>query len=200
MKTQILIIHGGDTFETYEAYLDFLKDFELDFGRAQTKGWKETLGERLGEAYEVFRPSMPCKWNAKYLEWKIWFEKYVPHLRDGVVLVGHSLGGIFLAKYLSENKLSITVAATLLVAPPFDAVDSEYTLGDFILPTDMSLFTNQGGAITIFFSEDDDIVPFVDLEKYKKALPDTATMVFKDRGHFIGEEFPELVHEISLLR
>jgi len=201
MKKQVVVIHGGDTFETYEAYLDFLKGFKIDVGRAQTKGWKETLGERLGDEYEVIRPSMPSKLNAKYTEWEMWFEKYVPYLRDGVILVGHSLGGIFLAKYLSQKALPVKVAGTFLVAAPFDAGDrsASYSLGDFALPQLLKNVMSNGGKVVLMHSEDDPIVPFADLEKYKKALPDAVTITFKDRGHFIGEEFPELVHKISLL-
>src|SRR3989344_3659970 len=105
MKTQIVVIHGGDTFDTYEQYLSFLKNYKIDFERFREnkKDWKATLAEKLGENYEVISHSMPNKRNAKYIEWKIWFEKFIPFLNPEVILVGHSLGGAFLAKYFSEN-------------------------------------------------------------------------------------------------
>jgi predicted alpha/beta hydrolase family esterase len=71
---------------------------------------------------------MPNTMNAKYGEWKVWFEKYFSHIHGiehhasakttleriaekkehekdlkKLVLVGHSLGAIFLMKYLSES-------------------------------------------------------------------------------------------------
>jgi hypothetical protein len=47
---------------------------------------------------------MPNPMNARYNEWKILFKKIVLLLDDNVILIGHSLGAIFLVKYLSENK------------------------------------------------------------------------------------------------
>src|SRR4051812_10882369 len=106
MKKQVVVIHGGDTFGTYEEYIAFLKDFAIDSLEYFMKmGWKDTLQESLGGAYQVILPKMPNKINAKYVEWKVWFEKLLPLLNNEIILIGHSLGGTFLAKYLSENKL-----------------------------------------------------------------------------------------------
>ncbi len=196
MKKQIVVIHGGDTFETYEEYLTFLNSFDIDLAYFKKKGWKNSLQEKLGSDYDVISPRMPNKENAKYKEWKIWFEKMLPHLSSEFILVGYSLGGIFLAKYLSENRLTQKIKATLLVAAPFDASDSEYTLADFILPSDLSLFEKQGGNIVLYHSKDDPVVPFVDLHKYKSKLETAKTVVFEDRGHFSQEDFPEIVSEI----
>lgn len=200
MKKQVVVIHGGDTFANNEAYLAFLKSFEVDLEYFKSKkGWKDTFSEELGSEYEVLRPMMPNKANAKYLEWKIWFEKLVPFLKDGVVLVGHSLGGTFLAKFLSENDFPKKIRATFLIAPPFDGVDLNESLADFILPDSLARFGEQGGMISLYHSKDDPVVPFVDHGKYKKSLPRVHAVVFEDRQHFNQETFPELVLAIRAL-
>src|SRR3989338_2804562 len=103
MKTQVVVIHGGDAFSTHEEYLRFLKDFPLTIERVRPKrDWKSFLPEVLGEEYDVLAPIMPNKTNAQFSEWCLWFEKMFPFLEDDVILVGHSLGGMFLAKYLTE--------------------------------------------------------------------------------------------------
>ena len=55
----------------------------------------------------------------------------------------------------------------------------------------------QGGNIYIYHSEDDFVVPFADLDKYAKDLPNAKKVIFKDRGHFLQEEFPELIESIK---
>jgi predicted alpha/beta hydrolase family esterase len=133
MKKQVVVIHGGDTFDSYEDYLTFLNAFEVDKESLFLKDWKSTLQSELGENYEVLCLQMPNMFNAKYLEWKIWFEKYIPFFNQELILVGHSLGGIFLAKYLAENTLEKTIKAVFLIAAPFDNVDT-CSLADFRIP------------------------------------------------------------------
>lgn len=59
MKTQVIVIHGGDTFETYEEYLTSLKEFEVDLNYFKKSGWKNFLQEKLGNDFEVIAPKMP---------------------------------------------------------------------------------------------------------------------------------------------
>jgi hypothetical protein len=42
--------------------------------------WKKWLSEGLADSYQVIRPDMPNTMNAKYSEWKIWFEKYFRYI------------------------------------------------------------------------------------------------------------------------
>lgn len=196
---QVVIIHGGEAFATYEAYIADLERTELDLARANAKGWKDTIAEALGEGYDVIRPRMPNAANAKYREWKIWFDKYVPHLKDGVICVGHSLGGIFFAKYFAEHTLPVRVGALVLVAAPYNDEDAPYSLADFALPASLSGIYASTHQVILMQSEDDQIVPFLDVLKYKKALPEAEVVTFTNAGHFIGEAFPELVQKINLL-
>ncbi|NOY35709.1 MAG: alpha/beta hydrolase [bacterium] len=196
-QEQVVFIHGGETFDSYEDYLGYLRECEFDPEKAGEKGWKDSLEERLGEDFEVIAPTMPCKFNARYEEWRIWFNKVVPFLKNGVILIGHSLGGIFLAKYLSENDFPRKISATYLIAAPYDAEDSEYSLADFALPESLKNFHQQGREIFIFHSEDDPVVPFQDSEKYLRAMPGAEKANFKNREHFSQEEFPELVESIK---
>lgn len=195
MKQQVLIIHGGDAFSTYEEYLDGLRNKTVDLEREGFRSWKSSLQDELGESYEVIAPSMPNKQNAKYLEWQIWFEKHLPFLRDGVMLVGHSLGGIFLAKYLAGEPFPVGIRATFLIAPPYNGL-SEGMPEDFFVPEALERLSQQGGEIFIFHSTDDAVVPFENAEAYAQKLPDAELERFTDRGHFNQEEFPELLARI----
>lgn len=197
MKKQVLIIHGGNVFPTYKKYLADLKAKKLRFDKLRGKRWKEEMGAKLGRGYEAILPKMPCADNARYLEWKIWLEKILPHLHREIILVGHSLGGIFLAKYLSENKLRKKVRGVFLVAAPFANRRAKESLYDFNLKNDLKLLRRQVGKIFLYQSRDDDVVPFADMEKYLKLLPSATAKVFKDRGHFNISTFSEIVRDIK---
>lgn len=198
MKKQVLVIHGGNAFETYDEYLSYLKNREVTLEELGYKDWKKNLVEVLGGTYQVITPLMPNFKNARYIEWKIWFEKIVPLLSDEVVLIGHSLGGLFLAKYLSENEYPKKIKATFLVAAPFNTKD-KHPIVDFVLSDDLSKFAKQGGTISIYHSKDDKTVPYSSALDYKDALPNATLYTFENRDHFRQEEFPELVEEIKRL-
>jgi len=199
MKKQIVVIHGGDTFETQEEYLKFLHNYEINIERYKTgvDDWKPWLREVLEDEYEVILPTMPNKTNASFEEWKIWFEKFIPFLNDDVILIGHSLGGSFLAKYLSENKFPKKIKAVHLVGAVYDKDSEGYSLLSFTPPIVLDFQTEK---IYLYHSKDDPVVPFSALEKYKQALPMAKTRVFEDRKHLNQPKFPELLEDIKSLQ
>lgn len=79
-KLQILYIHGGETFKSRKDYLNFLKNIEVSL--EEKKKWSgEFLTKKLGSKFDIIKPRMPLSWNAKYEDWKIYFEKYIPYLK-----------------------------------------------------------------------------------------------------------------------
>ncbi|MBD3208278.1 MAG: hypothetical protein GF370_02410, partial [Candidatus Nealsonbacteria bacterium] len=118
-KIQIFIVHGGYTFKNREDYLNFLKNRKISIKKK--RNWTDDyLGENLGNNFEIIRPRMPLQDNAKYSDWKIHFERHIPYFKNNIILIGNSLGGIFLAKYLSENRFPKKILSIYLVCPPFD--------------------------------------------------------------------------------
>ncbi|MFA6295075.1 MAG: alpha/beta fold hydrolase [Candidatus Paceibacterota bacterium] len=199
MSQQILVIHGGNAFLTYDEYLSYLKSKELSLEKLRFKDWKRNLADVLGKGYDVFAPQMPNSQNARYSEWKIWFEKIIPLLNEPIILIGHSLGGIFLAKYLSENNFPKNVKATFLVAAPYNT-EEQHPLVDFNILGNLSGLIRQGGDIFVYQSKDDQVVPFTNVLDYQKRLPNAHVRIFEDRQHFNQAEFPEIVDDIKSLK
>jgi hypothetical protein len=198
MKKQLVSMGGGDPFRNYKEYLSYLKKKELYFEGTRMKIWRENLPEALGKGFEVINLRMPSPDNARYKEWKIWFNKLVPFLRKDAMLLGHSLGGIFLAKYLAENRFPRKIKAVFLVAAPFKEHGKRDTLGDFNLPNRLNKI-NQAENIFIYQSKDDDIVNYKDALEYKRALPKAKLFLYRNKGHFIQKNFPEIVKNIKSL-
>lgn len=199
MPKQILAIHGGDAFETYEAYLNNLKNVEMNFARLMKRDWKSRLQETLGDEYQIVLPRFPNAQNARYAEWKIWFDKIIPFLDDNVVLIGHSLGAIFLVKWFSENKYPKKVKAMFLVATPYNtATDNPFV--DFNLEKNFDGLVNQVETIFMYHSKDDKAVPFSAFERYTKEIPTIVPRALDGRGHFTKEEFREIIEDIRNLK
>lgn len=199
MKKQVIVIGGGDTYETEEKFLEFLRNFEIDIERYKTgrDDWKPGLRQKLGPEYEVIIPAMPNKWNAQYEAWNIWFEKLFPFLNDEVILAGHSMGATFLAKYLSENKFPRKIEGVFLVS---GVLENNFAPGESLLSfTPPEKLDLQSDKVFLYHSKDDQVVPFAELGKFQKALPDAKVRIFENLGHLNQEDFPELVEDIKTL-
>lgn len=200
-RIQVVAIHGGGSRKPREAYLRELRQEKPDADDFKARaGWKDRLQESLGPSYEVFNPKMPNKESASYEEWRIWFEKLLPFLRKGAILVGHSLGGIFLAKYLSESRLPWKAKAVMLVAAPWNDSSSKDPMGGFRHRKDLSRISGQAEAVALYHSKDDPVVPYGDMAKYERAIPGSVAISFEDRKHIWQGEFPEIVRDIRSLK
>lgn len=203
-KQQVFYIHGGTAFSRYEDFLNHLRTKEIrDLpGTEPVRKWSSTFREDLGEEFEVFMPSMPNSQNAKYEEWKIWFERYFEHLHDEVILVGWSQGGYFLAKYLIENDVPFRIKALFLISAPFENADfGGEDGGDFAFDTSrVGELAKKAAKIYLFHSKDDFLVPYEHALKYKNGLSEAELITFEDKNHFLVEELPELLEKIREVR
>lgn len=193
-KIDVLIIGGGMTFKSHTDYINYLHSRTVSLG-ARRHWTGRYLSEALGESYEVTIPRMPLQDNAQYLDWKIHFEKYLALVSENFILIGISLGGTFLAKYLSENVLKLKALSVLLVCPPYDdTLNHEDLVGGFTLSEDLHLLQDNTRNLRLFFSEDDDVVPADHARKYAQKLPLANIDIYKSKnGHFQIEEFPEII-------
>lgn len=187
---QIVIVHGGSSFDSYENYLNNLKSSQLHYELLlYSLKWRDWLAQETVDA-DVLLPNFPNRQNANYGEWKIYFEKLLPLLDGDVQLVGYSLGAMFLVKYLHEKPLEKPVRRLILAAPCYND-ESPEDLGSFHINSAGSL-EKSAEEIHLFHSKDDPVVPFSELAKFQRDLPSAKIHVFEDRGHFFQSTFPEL--------
>ena len=199
MKKQVLLVHGGDTFPSHEEYVAFLHSYVIeDLDKYRKKHWKDGLASNLGDEYDLIAPTFPNKYNCKYSEWSIWMEKILALLDDQVIFIGVSMGAVFLAKYINEHRLSNRVSKLILVAGPYNNEQTKYEyIGDFAISGDLPELAALGERVVVYYSTDDPVVPATELEKYRQSLPNAKYCIMSDRGHFGGEEFPEIATEIT---
>ena len=94
-------------------------------------------------------PEMPVPYNPEYSAWKNILERFP--LNEDTILVGHSCGGGFIVRYLSQN--NIKVGKVVLVAPWVDP-DNFLNTGMFDFVIDPEIVSKTNG-ITIFESTND---------------------------------------------
>jgi predicted alpha/beta hydrolase family esterase len=181
VKRHVLLVHGGGQ-GAYE----------------EDKKLAENLQDVLGPAYAVRYPEMPDADNPSYEAWKEQIAKELAALDAEVILVGHSLGGSILLKYLSEEELEKPVAGIFLIAPPFWGTEdwevSEYALRD-------GFASKLPGELPVFFyhSRDDEVVPFAHLALYAEELAQATIQEFDGRGHQFNDDLSEVARDIERL-
>jgi predicted alpha/beta hydrolase family esterase len=140
----------------------------------------------------------PEVFKAYKMEWNDWV-KEVERFEIGseTILVGHSMGGGFWIRYLSEHP-KLQVAKAVLVAPWLNFSHEEDT--DFFEFKLNSNITNQAKQLTVFASDNDskDVKDSVDFLKRK--LSNANFKEFHNYGHFCyrdmkTDKFPELLEE-----
>ena len=165
------------------------------------KKWKNSLQEKLWENYQVAILDMPNKNIALYKEWKIQFEKIFSYLDWDQIIIAHSLGTIFILKYLTENKFPKRIKQLHLVSALIDNKDlppEESYLGDFVFDIKrIPEIQDICASIFLYHSKDDICVPFSQWERLYKILCSARFEVFKDRWHMNMPEFPELIQNIK---
>lgn len=140
---------------------------------------------------------MPNSFYPQYAVWKKEFERF-DNTRD-TILVGHSCGGGFLVRWLSEN--NINVNKVILVAPWMGIrPDQEFDDTFFDFEIDQNL-ANKTKSLTIINSSNDVSEIQDSVKLLKERLNNVNLIELKDKGHFtqkdLGtEEFPELLQQI----
>ncbi len=197
-RIQVLFIHGGMTFKNNLDYLDYLKNREVTIFK-KVRWFEEYIDKKLGNNFLVIKPRMPLSDNAKYEDWKIYFERFIPQLSKNIILIGASLGGLFLARYLSENKFPKKILSVYLIAAPYDDTLLEGNLvGGFKLPSDLSLIEKNCKNINLLFSEKDDVIPVSHAYKYFNKFKAANLIIYTHiDGHFKIPKFPEIIKMIK---
>lgn len=141
----------------------------------------------------------PFPFRPRYEAWKKEFERF--DITSETILVGHSCGGGFLVRWLSENK-DKKVGKVVLVAPWMNPLEYEQSdTGDFFNFKIDSDFPARTEGVSVFISSDDEPSVVKTVEILKKNVKDIEYHEYTDKGHFCiedldGAEFPELLEEV----
>jgi predicted alpha/beta hydrolase family esterase len=161
--------------------------------------WFPWLSKQL-QINDVFAIAIepPKPYSPRYDVWKREFEKF--DITPETVLIGHSCGGGFLVRWLSENK-DKKVGKVVLVAPWLNPENNPVsdTADFFDFEIDPDLVSRTAG-VTIFNSDNDQETIHKSVQIIRDNIKDLQYIEFHDHGHFCIEdmstvEFPELLEE-----
>ena len=185
----VIFVHGSpDKWQYYAARL-------LPFNSRQFY-WAGWLGQQLKkENIKYYAPEIPKSYTP---DWHIWRRAIEQHqIGPNTLLIGHSAGGGFWLRFLSENP-KIKVGKVILIAPFID-VEKRKGLEFFNFKLDKNL-AGRTSELIIFYSTNDKPHIQNSLKYLKSNLKGAEFRKFYNYGHFIGmnlrwRKFPELLEE-----
>ncbi|HZR04293.1 MAG TPA: alpha/beta hydrolase [Candidatus Udaeobacter sp.] len=185
MRRQILFIQGGGS-----------------GAHDEDKKLVVSLRSALGASYEVRYPTMPQESDPDQNRWKHQIRKELAAVSGDLILVGHSLGGSCLLKYLSEEKTDATIAGLFFIATPYWGGDGWRYDGyeAMALPEDFASKLPKGAPVFFYHSVDDEVVPFSHLSLYRKKLLQAITRALHGRGHQLSNDLSEVAEDIKGLK
>ena len=181
MRRRVLFIHGGGE-GAYE----------------EDKKLATSLGGALGATYDVRCPKMPHESSPEYGAWRDRIAAELAALDGGVFLVGHSLGGSILLKYLCEEEAAKPVAGLFLVAAPFWGAE-DWEVDEYAVREDFASKLPPELPVFLYHGRDDEVVPFAHLALYADKLPRATVQELEGRGHQFGEDLSEVARDIGEL-
>lgn len=185
-----LLIHGWNTKGEY---------YDSTRPTASNDHWFPWLTKQLVlNDINTVSIEMPDGYYPQYDTWKKELERY--DITQNTIFVGHSCGGGFLVRWLSES--NVKVGKVILVAPwlGYD-VNSEPFDSDFFnfkIDADLAKKTD---TISIFVSDDDEDGIQHSVGVLIDKIKGINVRTFEGKGHFTlkslgGPTFPELAEEL----
>jgi hypothetical protein len=190
MKNAV-IVHGRPSAREY--YLR--KIIRRPNSTAHWQGWLRA--QLIANGYLVDTPKMPRPYQPNYEKWRKEFERC--HIGPQTLLIGHSCGGGFLIRWLSEHP-EAKVGKVILVAPwighDYGAPATDFFDGYKIDPN----IASRTKGLVVFYSDNDVKAIQAAISQLKTTLRGAKYKEFHHYGHFTISEmktskFPELLEE-----
>jgi predicted alpha/beta hydrolase family esterase len=151
----------------------------------------ESLRRELGPEYEIRYQRMPGEEKPSYASWRTTLEREFEKLRDGALLVGHSVGGTILLKALTEQLSDRKFAAILLIAVPFVGAGG-WPADEMQLPADLGAHLPAGVPIHFYQGLEDKVAPPSHVDLYAHAVPQARVHRLLGRDHQLNNDLKEV--------
>jgi predicted alpha/beta hydrolase family esterase len=180
---QLLFVQGGGSSDTHDAWDDKLV---------------ASLRQALGPAYTIRYPRMPDEASPNPAAWRRAIARELGKLRDGVFLVGHSIGAAILMDYLADGTLERRLEGVFLIAMPFIG-DGGWPSEDLRPTRQVARALHDGAPLYFYQGGEDETVPVPHLEMLAATFPDATVRRLEGRNHQLNDDLSEVARDIARL-
>lgn len=156
----------------------------------------DSLERALGANWEVHYPQIPAEENCPYPSWSAEIDARLASMKGPVALVGHSIGGSVLLKYLCDRPSPSRITGLSVIAAPYWGADPSWRWDEMTLPADATVRLAGDWPLVFHHSRDGEIVPFSHLALYAARLPRAMVREYDGRGHQFGDDLADIAADI----
>ena len=202
-ETIFLIIHGGSEREDL-SQINIKSQAKQEISNQNDQNWRENYfyqnlkteleSQKIQVLYPIFSNSLNAEFEIWQKELKAGIQEVLGKTEKNTnfVVIAHSFGAAFVAKFLGQNtdsqssNFSQQIQKLFLIAPSIGKNNFEITQNDEQLIAKMQIETE------IWISTNDQIVPNEESLEYQKYFPKTKIKKLENRGHFEVLKIAEL--------
>jgi len=166
------------------------------------ENWFPWLKEKLeDEGYKVEVPQLPTPENQSLESWLKVLKKYQKYINQDTVIIGHSLGGLFLLRVL--ERLDSPIKTAFFVAAPVGILPIQNYAGDDAFSPGFSFdwrkIKSNAAHFKVFHSDNDPYISLENGEELARHLGGEFNFI-PDAGHLNAESgytrFPLLLEKM----
>lgn len=172
------------------------------FAGVPNGGWLPWLMVELGKR-DIFACALPMPNSSEPVatEWVDFMNYVIGEPNEDIYIVGHSLGGPAVFRYLESLKEDSKIGGVLLVAPFFEPLDKENLnsgyrkIDNFLLPeVNFEKIKNIPNKAIVIHGKKDNIVPFSQSEKIVSKT--NWELVPVEDGYHFSQKSEPIYHEL----
>ena len=153
--------------------------------------WDKKIADRLQAVLGSSRPlACPHLEGLEALDWRAVAHELgdaLSALPPDAVVVAHSVGAAAVLKLLTTG-LDPHLNHLFLLAAPYNGADGEWGDSDFAFPADFAKRLPKGLPVTLYHSEDDEVIPVESAYRFAEKLPSAMLVILDGYGHqFTGK-------------
>jgi predicted alpha/beta hydrolase family esterase len=156
----------------------------------------DSLRRALGDGVTVLYPRMPDEDDPRASSWGPVIRDEVWHLRDGDVVVGHSVGGTILLHVLAQEPPPVRLGGIVLIAAPYVG-DGGWPADEFTFGADLGARLSGSVPVHMFHGLEDDTVPPAHADLFAAAIPSATIHRLAGRDHQLNGDLAEVAAVIA---
>ncbi|MEU1965963.1 alpha/beta fold hydrolase [Micromonospora sediminicola] len=155
----------------------------------------DSLRRELGPGYEIRYPRMPDEDDPTYAAWSAAVRRELTTLDDGVIVVGHSVGGTILVNTLAERAPERALGGVVLIAAPFVGPGG-WPGDEFTLPPDLGARLPRDVPVHVFHGLRDETAPPSHADLWAGAVPQARVHLLPGADHQMNDDLGAVAETI----